>query len=178
MKFYKQKISGVMLIEPEPFIDHRGIYRRHFCRNELKEQSINFKVAQANIVENKHAYTLRGFHFQKPPFKEGKLLSCIKGAAYDIVLDINPKSPTYLKWMGFELNEKNKRSLYIPPDCTHAILTLKPSTLVHYYTSEFYTPQAEGGIRYNDPFFNFKWPYEPKVISEKDKNHPDFAPIR
>lgn len=176
MKFHKQKIKGVYLIEPEPFVDDRGIYRRHFCQNEFKVQGIPTKVAQANIVENKHAFTLRGFHYQKPPFEEGKTLSCIKGAAYDIVLDIDPKSPTYLQWIGFKLDDKNRNSLYIPPNCTHAILTLKDNTLIHYYTSEFYAPKSEGGIRYNDPYFKFKWPHQPEVISKKDQNHPDFIP--
>lgn len=176
MKFHAQKIKNVFLIEPEPFTDERGIYRRHFCRKEFKDLNINFRIAQANIVENKKAYTLRGFHFQKPPFREGKLLSCIKGAAYEIVLDINPKSPTYLQWISVEINDTNRFSLYVPPECTHAILTLKPNTIVHYYTTEFYTPASEGGIRWNDPYFNFKWPRKPKVISQKDKNHPDFKP--
>lgn len=176
MKFYKQKITGVYLIEPESFIDNRGIYRRHFCQNEFKAHGIITKVAQANIVENKYAYTLRGFHYQKHPFKEGKILSCIKGAAYDIVMDINPKSSTYLQWIGFELNDKNRYSLHIPPSCTHAILTLKKNTIVHYYSSEFYNPKTEGGIRYNDPYFKFKWPHQPKVISDKDKNFPNFTP--
>lgn len=178
MKFYKQKINNIYLIEPEPFIDNRGIYRRHFCQKELKEHSIDFRVAQANIVENKHAFTLRGFHFQKPPFGEGKILSCIKGSAYDIVLDIDPQSPTYLQWAGFDLNEDNRKTLYIPPGCTHAILTLEDNTIIHYYSSEFYTPSSEEGIRYDDPYFNFKWPHQPKVISEKDKNHPDFVPAK
>jgi|SRR3989344_889271 len=178
MKFLQQKIRGVYIIEPAAFIDQRGIYRRHFCQKEFKDHSIDFQVVQANIVENKHRYTIRGFHFQKPPFSEGKMLSCIKGSAYDIVLDIDPKSPTYLKWEGFELNGKNRNSLYIPPGCTHAILTLEENTMIHYYTSEFYNPKAEGGIRYNDPYFKFYWPHQPKVISEKDKSHPDFTAIR
>lgn len=176
MKFLKQKINGVYLIEPEPFIDNRGIYRRHFCQKELKDHSINFQVAQANIVENKHAFTIRGFHFQKPPLGEGKLLSCIKGSVYDIVLDIDPKSETYLKWIGFKISDKNRRSLYIPPGCTHAVLTLKDNTTIHYYSSEFYTPKTEGGIRYDDPCFKFKWPHLPKIISDKDKNFPNFIP--
>lgn len=176
MKFLKQKINGVYLIEPEPFKDNRGIYRRHFCQKELKDHSINFRVAQANVVENKKRYTLRGFHFQKPPFEEGKLLSCLKGSAYDIVLDIDPSSKTYLKWIEFKLDDKNRRSLYIPPSCTHAILTLEDDTIIHYYSSEFYSPGVEGGIRYNDPYFKFIWPHQPIVISEKDKNHPDFFP--
>lgn len=176
MKFHKQRIKGVYLIESEPFIDNRGIYRRHFCQKEFKNHSIDFQVAQSNIVENKHRYTMRGFHFQKPPFGEGKILSCIKGSAHDIVLDIDPKSPTYLQWEGFDLNARNRKSLYIPPGCTHAILTLENNTIIFYYSSEFYTPKAEGGIRYNDSFFQFKWPHQPEVISDKDKNHPDFIP--
>lgn len=176
MRFHKQQINDVYLIEPEPFLDKRGIYRRHFCQKEFKKHSVDFQVAQANIVENKHQYTIRGFHFQKSPFNEGKVLSCIKGSAYDIVLDINPKSSTYLQWQGFDLSEGNRRSLYIPPGCTHAILTLEDNTLIHYYSSAFYAPNAEGGIRYNDPFFNFKWPHQPKIVSNKDKNHPDFIP--
>lgn len=176
MKFHKQKIKGVYLIEPEPFVDDRGIYRRHFCQREFKNHGIIATIAQANIVENKRRYTLRGFHYQKPPFGEGKTLSCIKGAAYDIVLDIDPKSSTYLQWIGFKLDDKNRNSLYIPPSCTHAILTIKDNTIIHYYTSEFYSPKAEKGIRYNDPYFNFKWPHKPMIISEKDKTFPNFIP--
>lgn len=176
MKFYKQKINGVFLIEPEPFKDRRGVYRRHFCQKEFSDHSISFEVKQTNIVENKHRYTIRGFHYQKPPFSEGKILSCFKGTAYDIVLDIDPQSSTYLQWQGFNLNENNRESLFIPPNCTHAILTLQDDTIIFYYSSEFYTPKSEGGIRYNDPFFNFKWPHQPKIISDKDKNHPNFIP--
>ncbi len=176
MKFYKQKIKGVYLIEPQPFIDERGMYRRHFSQDEFKTHSISTRVVQANMVENKFAFTLRGFHYQKSPFGEGKTLSCIRGSIYDIVVDLRPKSPTYLRWMAFELNEKNRNSLYIPPGCTHAALTLEDHTIVHYYSSQFYNPKAERGIRYNDPLFKFKWPHKPLIISNKDKNHPDFIP--
>lgn len=178
MKFHNQKITGVYLIEPEPFKDDRGIYRRHFSQEEFKSHSLETKVAQANIVENKYAYTLRGFHYQKHPYEEGKTLSCLRGAIYDIVVDLRPESPTYLKWIAFELSEDNKYSLYIPPGCAHGALTLKDNTLVHYYSSQFYNPQSEKGVRYNDPLFKFKWPHEPEVISDKDKNYPDFIPQR
>lgn len=176
MKFYKQKIKGLYLIKPEPFQDSRGIYRRHFCQDEFKAHNIPTKIAQANIVENKYAFTLRGFHYQEYPFGEGKTLSCLKGAIYDIVVDIRIKSPTYLQWMGFKLNENNRQSLYIPTGCAHAVLTLKDNTIVHYYTSQFYNPRSEKGIRYNDPLFKFKWPCQPRIISEKDQNHPNFIP--
>lgn len=176
MKFYIKKINGVYLIEPELFIDNRGVYRRHFCQRELKAHSIPAKVAQANIVESKTAFTLRGFHYQEYPYEEGKILSCIKGAIYDIVVDIRPKSPTYLKWVAFELDENNKKSVSIPPGCAHATLTLQDNTIVHYYSTQFYHPESERGIRYNDPLFKFNWPHEPSIISEKDKNHPNFSP--
>lgn len=175
MKFIKQKIEEVFLIEPEPYEDDRGLYRRHFCQKEFKNNGLDFIVAQANISENKFAYTLRGFHFQKAPFAEAKTLSCIKGSVFDIVVDLRKKSKTYKKWLGFELSEENRKAIHIPKGCAHAILTLEDNTWIHYYSSQFYHPEAEAGIRYNDKSFGFKWPVEPKIISEKDLNHPDFA---
>lgn len=176
MKFSEQKIKGVYLIEPEPFIDSRGMYRRHFCQNEFKSHGIITKVVQANITESKRSFTLRGFHYQEEPYGEGKTLSCLKGSIYDIVVDVRPKSPTYLQRLGFELNENNRKSIHIPPGCAHAALTLKDNTIVHYYSSQFYTPKAERGIRYNDPLFKFKWPHKPEVISKKDRSFPNFIP--
>lgn len=178
MKFHKQKIKGVYLIEPEPFVDDRGVFRRHFDQKEFKDKSITTRIVQANISENKYQYTLRGFHYQIPPYEEGKTLSCIKGAIFDIVVDVRPKSPTYLKWISFELDESNRKAIHIPPGCANAFLTLKDNCIIHYYCSQFYNPKAEKGIRYNDPLFNFKWPHSPKVISDKDKNHQNFIPIK
>lgn len=172
MKFHKQKIKGVYLIEPEPFVDDRGVFRRHFDQKEFKDNSITTRIVQANVSENKYQYTLRGFHYQKYPYGEGKTLSCIKGAIFDIVVDVRPKSPTYLKWISFELDENNRKSIHIPPGCANAFLTLKDNCIIHYYCSQFYNSKAEKGIRYNDPLLNFKWPHKVVVISDKDKNHP------
>ena len=174
MKFYKQKIKGVYLIEPEPFIDDRGVFRRHFDQKEFKANLISSKVVQANVSENKYKYTLRGFHYQVYPFGEGKTLSCIKGVIFDIIVDVRPNSPTYLQWLPFELDEDNRKSIHIPPGCANAFLTLKDHSIIHYYCSQFYNPKSERGIRYNDPLFNFKWPHQPLVISDKDKFHPNF----
>lgn len=176
MKFHKQKIKGVYLIEPESFVDDRGVFRRHFDFNEFRAHSISPRVVQANVSENKYKYTLRGFHYQTYPYGEGKTLSCIKGAIYDIVADLRPNSPTYLKWISFKLDENNRFSIHIPPGCTNAFLTLKNASIIHYYCSQFYTQEAEKGVRFDDPLFKFKWPHKPKVISDKDKNHPDFNP--
>lgn len=174
MKFHQQKIKGVYLIEPEPIIDKRGIYRRHFAREEFKLHSLNPNIVQSNIVENIQAYTLRGFHYQIAPHEEAKTLSCIKGSIYDIVVDLRNDSTTFLQWIGFELNDKNRNSLYIPPGCSHAALTLVDNTIVQYFSSNAYYPQSERGIRFNDPLFNFKWPYKIEIISDKDKNHSNF----
>lgn len=175
MIFKKTEIEGCFVIEPEPFKDHRGVFRRHFDANEFKANGITADVKQCNISENFSPYTLRGFHYQLPPHGEGKTLSCIKGAIYDIVVDIMPGSETFLKWCSFTLDEENRLSIHIPPGCANAFMTLEPNTIVHYYCSEDYNPEAERGVRYNDPLFNFVWPHEPEVISEKDKSIPDFV---
>lgn len=175
MKFHKQKLSGVFIIEPESYSDDRGLLRRHFCQKEFDKQGIITDVKQCNISENKSRYTLRGFHYQLPPHGEHKILSCIKGAIFDVVLDIRTDSDSYLKWESFELSEENRLSLYVPKGCTNAYLTLTDNTWIFYYHSEFYAPVAETGIRYNDPFFKIKWPAEPAVISEKDLCWPYFV---
>lgn len=174
MKFVEQKISKVFLIEPDPFIDNRGLFRRHFCMKEFAENGIELEIKQCNVSENKLQYTLRGFHYQNPPHSEGKLLSCIKGAIYDIVVDLRPESSTYLEWKAFELTETNSKSLYVPIGCANAYLTMNDDTWILYYHSEFYTPSVEDRIRYNDPYFKFKWPAEPACISEKDQHCKSF----
>lgn len=176
MKFNKQKIEGVVLIEPEPFVDDRGVFRRHFCEREFAAQGIVTEIRQCNVSENKFAHTLRGFHYQRPPRAEGKTLSCFKGAMYDIVVDVRKDSPTYLQWVGVELNDSNRRSLHVPPGCANAFLTLSENSVIYYFCSNFYDPSLERCIRYNDPLFRFEWPEPPKVISDKDRNHPDFVP--
>lgn len=174
MKFLKSKINGAYSIFPEPFVDTRGMFRRHFCYKEFKKNNIRYNVEQANVSENKYALTLRGFHYQVYPYQEGKTLSCLKGSIYDIIVDLRKNSPSYMRWESFELSEKNRKSIFIPPGCANAFLTLTSDCLIHYYCSKSYNPSAEKGIRYNDPSFNFIWPKKPKVISHKDLNHPDF----
>jgi dTDP-4-dehydrorhamnose 3,5-epimerase len=174
MIFHKQSLSEVFVIEPTPFADERGMFRRHFCEKEFAEHGLVTDIKQSNVSENKYAYTLRGFHYQVTPYGEGKTLSCLKGRIYDIIVDVRPESPTYMKWVSFELNEENRCSIHIAPGCANAFLTLEDNCLIHYYCSQPYTPEAERGIRYDDPAFGFEWPFEPAVISEKDMSHPDF----
>ncbi len=174
MKFNEQKIKGVFLIEPEPFADERGLLRRDFCQKEFENHGLFTKIRQTNISENDKAHTLRGFHYQLEPKGEDKIISCSKGAIYDIVVDIRPESPTYLQWQNFELTSTNRLSLYVPKGCANAWITLEDHTWIFYYHSEFFSPGHESGIRYNDPFFDFKWPQKPSVISDKDNSYPDF----
>ena len=174
MKFTEQNIEGVYLIEPDPYKDERGMLRRHFCQKEFSDFGLMTEIKQTNISENKKKHTLRGFHYQYPPHGEKKVISCIKGSIYDIVVDLREASETYLKWEHFELTEENRLSIYVPIGCANAYLTLNDNTWILYYHSEFYTLRDEGSIRYNDPLFKFQWHTEPAVISEKDLSIPDW----
>ena len=177
MKFNEQKIKGVFLIEPSPFSDERGVFRRHFCKEEFSRNNIVTDVSQSNVSENPFAFTLRGFHYQERPYAKGKTMSCLKGAMYDIIVDLRPESKTYMDWLSFEINDDNRHSIHIPPGCANAFLTLTDNSLIHYYCSYPYTPSKEHGLRFNDPSFNFKWPSKPLFISEKDNTHPDYEKL-
>ena len=137
MKFTEQKIEGVYLIEPEPYEDERGMLRRHFCQREFKDNNLMTDIKQTNVSENWKNHTLRGFHFQLPPHGENKIISCIKGNIYDIVVDLRKESKTYLKWQPFELTEDNRLSISLPIGCANAYLTLQDNTWIFYYHSEF-----------------------------------------
>ena len=176
MKFHKQQFEGVWLIEAEPIADNRGAFRRHFCQKEFQEIGLDIKIVQTNISENKNKHTLRGFHYQLPPHEEAKILTCLKGAFYNVIIDLRSNSETYLKWISFELQAGANLSLYVPSGCAHADLTLEDSTTILYYMSEFYSPGSYTGFRYNDPFFSVQWPAEPAVISEKDERFDNFDP--
>lgn len=174
MIFTEQKIKGVFKIESEPFVDERGVFRRHFCEGEFSQNGIVSSMKQSNVSENNFAHTLRGFHYQLEPHAEGKTLSCLKGKIYDVVVDLREDSATYLQWISIELSAENRTSVHIAPGCANAFLTLEDNCLIHYYCSESYNPSSERGIRFNDEVFDFKWPVKPKIISDKDLNHPDY----
>ncbi|MBM3512548.1 MAG: dTDP-4-keto-6-deoxy-D-glucose epimerase [Alphaproteobacteria bacterium] len=176
MKFAELSVSGAWLIEAEPFVDSRGLFRRHFCRDEYARHGLDPTIAQGNVSENPKRGTLRGIHFQRPPWTESKTLSCMSGAIYDVVVDLRPTSPTYLKWVGLELTAAARTSLYVPAGCGNAWLTLQDNTSVHYYMASSFEPGREGGIRFDDPTFSFSWPFEPAVISDKDLGYPQFDP--
>jgi len=173
MKFEELPIKGAWLIKPELVVDERGVFRRHFCAVEFAAHGIVATVAQGNVSENPHIHTLRGFHFQNPPHAEGKTISCSSGAVCDIIVDLRPDSSTYLKWTSITLNATSRESLHVPAGCANAYLTMESDTVVHYYMSEHYYPDSYGGFNYADPFFKFKWPATPRLISVKDRELPN-----
>lgn len=174
MIFTKTNLEGAFVIDIEKKEDDRGFFARAFCANEFSTNNLDSKFVQANTSFNYKKGTLRGMHFQKSPYEEDKLVRCTKGSIIDAIIDLRKDSPTYKKWFGVELSEENRKSLYVPKGFAHGYMTLKDNTEVTYLVTQFYTPEADSGIKYNDPAFNIEWPMTPVVISEKDSNHPDY----
>lgn len=175
MRFFPLKIPGAYLIEPEPHSDARGVFTRKFCAAEFAAKGLEARVVQANLSENFHQYTLRGFHYQREPHREAKTISVIYGMAQVVCLDLRPESETYLAHVAQTLDGDSEWSVHVPAGCAAAFLTLEERTVLHYYSSGFYHPDSEMGARWDDPLFGVKWPHEPAVISDKDKNWPDFV---
>ncbi len=177
MIFTETKLKGAYIIELERREDSRGFFARGFCQNEFRAHGLKPTVAQGNIASNIKAGTLRGMHFQYPPAAESKLVRCTRGAIYDIIVDLRPESPTYLQHIGVELNEDNQRALYVPERFAHGYQTLTDKTDTSYLVGEFYTPDAEGGLLYDDPSLKLNWPLPVSVISDKDQKFPLYREI-
>jgi dTDP-4-dehydrorhamnose 3,5-epimerase len=175
VKFYKAQLEGAWLIELEKLEDDRGFFARTWCGKELEEHGLVARIAQANVSFNSKAGTLRGMHYQVAPYEETKLIRCTRGALYDVIIDLRRGSPTYKRWMGVELTAQNYKMLYVPAQFAHGFVTLEDETEAIYFMSEFYTPGAERGLRWDDPEFGITWPRPAEVISEKDANWPDFS---
>jgi dTDP-4-dehydrorhamnose 3,5-epimerase len=176
MIFTETKLKDAYIIELKKMGDQRGFFARAWCQREFDEHGLVSQVVQANLSYNKAKGTLRGMHYQRAPYAETKLIRCIRGALYDVIIDLRPDSPTYMQWLGVELTTENHKMLYVPEGFGHGFQTLVDNTEAFYQVSEFYTPNAEGGIRYDDPAFNIEWPLEVQVISDKDKSWPDYVP--
>ncbi|HEU4984757.1 MAG TPA: dTDP-4-dehydrorhamnose 3,5-epimerase [Nitrososphaera sp.] len=175
MFFTETELAGAYIIDLDRREDNRGFFARTWAQEEFEAHGLNTRVVQANMSYNHTRGTLRGMHYQRAPYAETKLVRCVQGAIYDVIIDLRPESATYKRWIGVELTAQNRRALYIPEGFAHGFQTLADNSDVTYQVSEFYTPGAEGGIRYNDPAFEIQWPLEVTVISEKDKQWPDFA---
>jgi dTDP-4-dehydrorhamnose 3,5-epimerase len=168
MKFEETKLKGAYVIELERRGDERGYFARAFCRREFEAHGLEPVIAQANVAVNKARGTLRGMHFQYPPAAETKLVRCTRGAILDIIVDLRPESPTYLEHVAVELDEDGQRALYVPERFAHGYQTLVENTHTSYQVGEFYAPEFEGGLRYDDPRLGLRWPLPVASISPKD----------
>jgi dTDP-4-dehydrorhamnose 3,5-epimerase len=176
VKFNETGKPGAYIIELEKVGDERGFFARAWCQNEFQRHNLVPRFVQCNLSFNKRRNTLRGMHYQSAPFEEAKLVRCTKGAIFDVIIDLRPESPTYLKWIGVELTSDNYNMLYVPEMFAHGYLTLVDDTEVFYQVSQFYSPNHERGVRWNDPIFGIDWPIDGDlVISEKDNNWPNFT---
>jgi dTDP-4-dehydrorhamnose 3,5-epimerase len=168
-------VVGVTIVEPVLRQDHRGFFARGWCKNEFVEQGIDFVPVQANFGFSTRKGTLRGMHYQVEPALEAKLIYCTRGALFDVVVDLRPESPTYLKWYGLELRPDDHRMLYVPERCGHGYQTLEDNTELFYLASQYYTAGAARGVRFDDPALGVKWPLEPAAMSEQDVSWPLLA---
>lgn len=165
-------IDGVFIIELERRVDSRGFFARTFCAREFEAAGLNGQVSQANMAFNDVAGTLRGLHYQLPPAAEAKLVRCTRGRVFDVAVDVRRDSPTYLRHVGIVLDPLDHRALYVPEGCAHGYLTLADETEVSYLVSEFYTPDSEAGLRWDDPRLAIEWPMQVRAISGKDAAWP------
>lgn len=175
MIFTETPLPGAYVIDLEMREDERGFFARAWSLDEFREHGLETRVVQCNMSYNNEAGTLRGLHYQLPPYSEVKLVRCTRGAIWDVIVDLREDSPTHRDWFGLELTADNRRMLYVPERFAHGYVTLAPGTEIFYQVSEFYSPGHEGGIRWDDPAIGIRWPeIEVRVISEKDAGHPDF----
>lgn len=170
MIFVDTPLKGAYIIQLEKSEDIRGFFARTFDIKEFKEHDIDFNIVQTSISYNKKKGTLRGMHYQLPPYEEAKIVQCLKGSIFDVIIDIRPTSPTYYKWFGIILNDHSHDIIYIPKGFAHGYQTLKNDTLILYYMDQYYAPEYSRTIFYNDKKININWIYQSQIISEKDLN--------
>lgn len=174
MIFTETKLKGAFIIDVKKIEDSRGFFGRSWCEKEAAEHGLATRMVQSNISLNLKKGTLRGMHFQHPPFRENKLVRCTRGIVVDIIVDLRPESPTHKQWIAVELSADTHRMLYVPEGFGHGFQTLEDNCELFYQVSQFYSPQHASGVRYNDPAFGITWPLPVSEISDNDKNWPDY----
>jgi dTDP-4-dehydrorhamnose 3,5-epimerase len=175
MIFTETKLKGAYIIQPEPHEDERGFFARTYCEREFARYGLAACSAQCNVSYNARMGTLRGMHYQAQPYGEAKLITCLSGTVYDVIIDLRPDSATHGQWWSVELTSKPPRSmLYIPAGFAHGFQTLEDHTEVFYQISEFYHPECARGVRWNDKAFDIRWPPAERIISARDASYPDF----
>ena len=174
MKFIKTSLDGAYIVQLDKIEDDRGFFSRLYCSDDFKNMGIKKKIKQVNNSYSEHMGTLRGIHFQINPKAESKLVRCIQGALFDVIVDLRKNSVTYKKWFGAKLSSDNRKMMYVPEGFGHGFLTLEDSTEAIYFVSESFSPKHEKTLHWNDKKIGIKWPIKPKVISKKDQSNPNF----
>ena len=177
MEFLPQNINGVSLQKLTKREDDRGYFARSFCEVEFQRAGHPFNVHQTNISFTKEKGALRGLHFQREPTPDPKIIRCLTGKIYDVVVDLRPESDSYLTWIGVELNEGNDLSLIIPGGCAHGFLTLSENSTLLYMMGGPYVPELASGVRWNDPAFGVEWPQTPTHMNDRDANYLDYVVV-
>lgn len=176
MIFSETTVQGAFVVDLEPRQDERGFFARTWCERECGERGMNLRVAQCNVSFNKKQGTLRGLHYQVAPFEEAKLVRCTHGAIYDVIVDLRPGSSSFLRHATVVLSAGNRRMLYVPEGCAHGFQTLEDDSEVFYQMSERYSAEHARGVRWNDPAFGIEWPPAERIMTDRDRTYPDFAP--
>ena len=177
MIFIETRLPGAFVVDLEPHADERGHFARTFCQREFEAHGLTPTIVQTSLSLSHRRGTIRGLHFQYPPYAETKLVRCSRGAILDVIVDLRPESRTYLEHVAVELTADSHRGLYVPPRCAHGYQVLQESTEVTYQMGEFYAPEAAGGLRYSDPRLAIAWPLPGVAVSERDRNWPLLADV-
>lgn len=172
MEFIKTKLEGVYIVEPKVFGDHRGFFMESYSKRVFEEAGLHYDFVQDNHSSSTVKGTLRGIHYQRGDKAQAKLVRCVRGTVLDVAVDLRPNSPTYKQWVGVELSEENKRMFLIPRGFGHAFLTLTDEVEFLYKADNYYAPEADGSIRWDDPELNIDWGVEKPILSAKDENAP------
>ena len=172
MNFVETRLAGAFRVELEPCRDERGFFARTFCRQEFKKRGLAAEFVQCSLSATEQAGTIRGLHFQRAPSEEAKLVRCTKGAIFDVIVDLRPKSETYLSHVGLELTAMNRHALYVPPMFAHGFQALESGSEVFYQISEFYAPESSDGLRFDDPALAISWPLAVSTVSARDRDWP------
>jgi len=175
MIFTETAIPGAFILEPERHEDVRGFFARTWSEDEAKAHGLAPRFAQCSVSYNHRRGTLRGLHYQTPPFQEAKLVRCTMGAIFDVAVDLRRDSPAFKRWVSAMLTAENRRMLYIPEGCAHGLQTLEDNTEVAYQISQVYAPEHARGVRWNDPAFGIEWPPADRIMIERDRDYPDFT---
>ena len=175
MHFKQLALDGAWLITPEPHHDERGTFMRTFCVDEFSAHGLEQSFPQHSLSASPKRGTLRGLHFQHPPHDEVKVVRCVSGSIFDVIVDLRLGSPTFRRWLGFELTAGNGHQIYVPRGFAHGHMTLTDHASVHYLISQAHAARAAAGVRWDDPSLGVAWPLAPTVMSERDRSWPSLS---